>query len=156
MLFRFCENKPANVPAEERKLGMIWCMEWICKMADMAAGAGGKITILFDMRGYTMENVDTETASVIVDVLQRQYPERLGQLLIYEAPTSFWMLWNLVWPFLNTATQAKVSMLYAAEGLQQIAETVPQSILPKDLGGTAESKFCVHAVRHFQSTGCIL
>lgn len=26
MLFRFSENKPACVPAEERKLGMIWCM----------------------------------------------------------------------------------------------------------------------------------
>lgn len=56
-------------------------------MADMATGANGQITILFDMRNYSMENMDTDTASVIVDVLQRQYPERLGKLLIYDAPT---------------------------------------------------------------------
>lgn len=66
------------------------------------------------------------------------------------------MSWNLIWPFLNAATQSKVSMLYAAEGLLQIAETVPASVLPTDLGGTSEAKFCVHAVEHFQATGCIL
>jgi hypothetical protein len=36
------------------------------------------------------------------ELLQNHYPERLGQLFLYEAPTAFWAIWKAVSSFVST------------------------------------------------------
>lgn len=79
--------------------------------------------------------------------VQQQYPERLGQLFIYEAPTVFWALWNMIWPFLTVSTRGKVQLVSGESGLKAIHSMVPPSILPASLGGTSPLKRFSDAVK---------
>lgn len=88
-----------------------------------------------------------QPADEVVVGVQKQYPERLGQLFIYEAPTVFWALWNMIWPFLTAATAEKVQLVSGDAGLQAIHSVVPPSILPAALGGTSPLKPFAEAVR---------
>lgn len=85
--------------------------------------------------------------------MQKQYPERLGQLFIYEAPTVFWALWNMIWPFLTAATAEKVKLVSGEEGLQAIHSVVPPSILPAALGGTSTFKPFAEAIGWMAGAG---
>ena len=107
------------------------------------------------MRDCGTEHMDSQGASNMVDILQKQYPERLARLLIYQAPSVFWLVWNMVWPFLTTETQGKVKMVYDEEGKEELSKVIPHHTLPIDLGGGSNLKFCVDAVDNFRRNGCL-
>lgn len=81
-----------------------------------------------------------KTGMMLCFGVQKQYPERLGQLFIYEAPTVFWALWNMIWPFLNASTRDKVQLVSGDAGRASIHSMVPSNILPSALGGTSPLK----------------
>lgn len=148
-------NLAAHQPSQDKKSrqhALIWCMEHLVELADKQLQTSkGQAIIIFDLQGYTMENVDTEDAAAIVDILQKQYPERLGQLFIYEAPTVFWALWNMIWPFLTASTREKVQLVSGDSGLEAIHSMVPHSILPPALGGTSTLKPFIESVRDLRA-----
>jgi CRAL/TRIO domain len=113
-------------------------MEHLCAIADRVNSPDGTVCIVFDMQGYTSENIDLEHASGLVDILQRQYPERCGRLFIVQPPTAFWVVWNLIWPFLNSRTRAKVEMLTSEDELVKLHAVVPPNVLPSELKGQAD------------------
>jgi hypothetical protein len=79
--------------------------------------------------------------------MQKQYPERLERLFIYEAPTVFWALWSMVWPFLAVSTREKVQLVSGDAGLKAIHCMVSSTILPSSLGGSADLKPFAEAVK---------
>ncbi|KXS13266.1 CRAL/TRIO domain-containing protein, partial [Gonapodya prolifera JEL478] len=77
----------------------------------MAPGVG-QMVIIMDMKEYTWAN--RPPASVTMDTLNflsNHYPERLGKCFIVDAPWVFSTLWNLVRPFLDPVTAAKISFI---------------------------------------------
>lgn len=67
-------NLAAHQPSQDKKSrqhALIWCMEHLVELADKQLQTSkGQAIIIFDLQGYTMENVDTEDAAAIVDILQ--------------------------------------------------------------------------------------
>jgi CRAL/TRIO domain len=135
---KLARHMPNRAPLSQRKNVLIWCMEHLCAIADRDADNDGTVCIVFDMNGYTSENVDLESASTMVDILQRQYPERCGQVFIIQPPIAFTVVWTVIWPFLNSRTRAKIETLNSDSDLTKLHAVVPTSILPRELKGHAD------------------
>merc|ERR1712146_361901 len=65
-----------------------------------------------------------------------QYPERLGQVLVFPVgPVTRW-LWSIAAPFLPQRTQGKVVLLDSAPWRDEIRKYVDEDQLPTRFGGT--------------------
>lgn len=74
-------------------------------------GKRERVTVVFNASDYNRRNSPAiSTLMTLVKVLQRCYPERLGALVIVNAP--FWMraVVNILWPLLSKAVSDKIRM----------------------------------------------
>lgn len=70
MLIDLSAHQP-NQDKQDRQHALIWCMEHLVALADRTLqSSGGRAIIIFDLQGYTMDNLDTEDAAAIVDIVQ--------------------------------------------------------------------------------------
>jgi putative NADH-flavin reductase len=94
-------------------------------------------TAIADLAGFSpSRNFSLALTKVLIDILQKYYPERLAYALVLNTPAMFRMLWNMIAPFLEERTKAKVHLLGTSTKLLQ--EYVPAEMLEKFLGGTHE------------------
>lgn len=71
---------------------------------------------------------------ILIDILQKYYPERLAYALVIHTPMTFRMLWNMIAPFLEERTKAKVHLL--GNDLMALQKYIPKDQLEVVLGGT--------------------
>lgn len=57
------------------------------------------ICIVFDLRKFTLANMDYQFVKRLVWLLGKYYPERLGICLIYGAPIIFQGCWTVIRPW---------------------------------------------------------
>ena len=54
----------------------------------------------------------SKVGKAVVGVLQDHYPERLQMQILVDPPTTFWLLWKVLSPFVDPVTKKKVHMVY--------------------------------------------
>uniref|UniRef100_A0A8C5QLR3 SEC14 like lipid binding 5 n=1 Tax=Leptobrachium leishanense TaxID=445787 RepID=A0A8C5QLR3_9ANUR len=97
-------------------------------------------TCLVDLEGLNMRHLwrpGVKTLLRIIEVVEANYPETLGRLLIVRAPRVFPVLWTLVSPFINENTREKF-LIYSGNNYQGpggIADYLDCEIIPDFLGG---------------------
>ncbi|CAL4104624.1 unnamed protein product, partial [Meganyctiphanes norvegica] len=67
--------------------------------------------IIVDMKDFTIASMDYGAVTTLFKVMQDHYPERLGFMLIINAPTVFSVSWNIVKKWLNERTSNKIVFL---------------------------------------------
>lgn len=72
-------------------------------------------------------------------LLQNYHPERLGQLLVVNAPMMFKGLWSVISPWLEARTKRKIQVLSAGSTPASLCALIPRENLIRQLGG--ESKW---------------
>ena len=73
----------------------------------------------------------------IIEVVEANYPETMGYLLIVRAPRVFPVLWTLISPFIDENTRKKF-LIYGGhdyEGSGGLADYIPIEFIPDFLGG---------------------
>ena len=68
-----------------------------------------------------------------MDILQKYYPERLAYALVLNAPYAFRMIWNMIAPFLEERTKAKVHIL--GTNMSKLQDYVAPDVLEVCFGG---------------------
>ncbi|KAG5278249.1 hypothetical protein AALO_G00096850 [Alosa alosa] len=97
-------------------------------------------TCLVDLEGLNMRHLwrpGVKTLLRIIEVVEANYPETLGRLLIVRAPRVFPVLWTLVSPFINENTRQKF-LVYSGNNYQGpggLVDYIDQEIIPDFLGG---------------------
>ncbi|XP_073492448.1 SEC14-like protein 5 [Aquarana catesbeiana] len=97
-------------------------------------------TCLVDLEGLNMRHLwrpGVKALLRIIEVVEANYPETLGRLLIVRAPRVFPVLWTLVSPFINENSRKKF-LIYSGNNYQGpggIADYVDKEIIPDFLGG---------------------
>uniref|UniRef100_UPI0035900E42 SEC14-like protein 1 isoform X2 n=1 Tax=Myxine glutinosa TaxID=7769 RepID=UPI0035900E42 len=97
-------------------------------------------TCLVDLEGLNMRHLwrpGVKALLRIIEVVEANYPETLGRLLIVRAPRVFPVLWTLVSPFINDNTRQKF-LIYGGndyQGLGGLVDYIDKDIVPDFLGG---------------------
>ncbi|XP_075035257.1 SEC14-like protein 5 [Mixophyes fleayi] len=97
-------------------------------------------TCLVDLEGLNMRHLwrpGVKALLRIIEVIEANYPETLGRLLIVQAPRVFPVLWTLVSPFINENSRRKF-LIYSGNNYQGpggIADYLDKEIIPDFLGG---------------------
>nr|XP_020664277.1 SEC14-like protein 5 isoform X1 [Pogona vitticeps]XP_020664278.1 SEC14-like protein 5 isoform X2 [Pogona vitticeps] len=97
-------------------------------------------TCLVDLEGLNMRHLwrpGVKALLRIIEVVEDNYPETLGRLLIVRAPRVFPVLWTLVSPFINENTRQKF-LIYSGNNYQGpggLVDYLEKEIVPDFLGG---------------------
>lgn len=142
-------TKPDPHDRDEKLQFMIYSMERAIRRMDTNRGVE-KMLWLVCCEGYNMKyNGEIGFAKELLSILQNHYPERLGALVIYDAPFVFRAFWKIIYPFIDKKTQKKVTFLSGTrEPGGQIHNFVNEwfdaselAKLEKYFGGTMETPF---------------
>jgi hypothetical protein len=97
-------------------------------------------TCIVDLEGLSMRHLwrpGIRALLSIIEVVEANYPETMGCLLIVRAPRVFPVLWTLVSPFIDENTRKKF-MIYGGNDYQAaggLVEFVEDKYIPDFLGG---------------------
>ncbi|XP_028561626.2 SEC14-like protein 5 isoform X1 [Podarcis muralis] len=97
-------------------------------------------TCLVDLEGLNMRHLwrpGVKALLRIIEVVEENYPETLGRLLIVRAPRVFPVLWTLVSPFINENTRQKF-LIYSGNNYQGpggLVDYLDKDVIPDFLGG---------------------
>ncbi|XP_071374807.1 SEC14-like protein 1 [Centroberyx affinis] len=97
-------------------------------------------TCLVDLEGLNMRHLwrpGVKALLRIIEVVEANYPETLGRLLILRAPRVFPVLWTLVSPFIDENTRKKF-LIYAGNDYQGpggLVDYIDREVIPDFLGG---------------------
>ncbi|XP_078736753.1 SEC14-like protein 1 isoform X2 [Lampetra fluviatilis] len=97
-------------------------------------------TCLVDLEGLNMRHLwrpGVKALLRVIEVVEANYPETLGRLLIVRAPRVFPVLWTLVSPFINDNTRHKF-LIYGGNDYQGpggLVDYIDKDVIPDFLGG---------------------
>ncbi|ELW72150.1 SEC14-like protein 5 [Tupaia chinensis] len=97
-------------------------------------------TCLLDLEGLNMRHLwraGGEALLRMIKVVEDNYPETLGRLLILRAPRVFPVLWTLISPFINENTRRKF-LIYSGshyQGPGGLVDYLDKDVIPDFLGG---------------------
>ncbi|KAG7670612.1 hypothetical protein Ndes2526A_g00388 [Nannochloris sp. 'desiccata'] len=126
-----------------------FCLEAASRLCDTAPVGDGKLLALFDLQGAKWANMDRHALSSCFSILEREFPERIHKIFMYDAPTIFDLLWKIVSPFVDPHTRKKVAFI---QGLEPFLNVVDKSIVPEVYGGVCEEVAVEVAVRRMHGS----
>ncbi|XP_011885801.1 PREDICTED: SEC14-like protein 5 isoform X2 [Cercocebus atys] len=97
-------------------------------------------TCLLDLEGLNMRHLwrpGVKALLRMIEVVEDNYPETLGRLLIVRAPRVFPVLWTLISPFINENTRRKF-LIYSGSNYQGpggLVDYLDREVIPDFLGG---------------------
>jgi hypothetical protein len=89
-------------------------------------------SIIFDMSGFSMSNMDYAPVKFMISVFEAHYPESLGKLFIHKAPWVFPPIWNIVKNWLDPVVASKINF---TKNLKDLEKHIDSKWIPKSLEG---------------------
>jgi len=110
---------------------ILYCLEKAIRLGEERGVE--KICLVFDLSGFSSASMDYELVRELFVLLANYYPERLGQVLLWSAPSVFSAFWRVIRPYIDPATAAKVQ--FVARG--DLGEHIDVGEHPAELRGRA-------------------
>lgn len=104
-------------------------------------------TCIVDLEGLSMRHLwrpGIRALLRIIEVVEANYPETMGRLLIVRAPRVFPVLWTLISPFIDENTRQKF-MFYGGNDYQEpggLRDFIDEKYIPDFLGGHCYVSLC--------------
>ncbi|KAF2121750.1 CRAL-TRIO domain-containing protein [Lophiotrema nucula] len=89
-------------------------------------------TIVFDMTGFSLANMDYAPVKFMIKCFEANYPESLGTVLVYKAPWVFNAIWNIIRGWLDPVVAGKVHFCKQIDDLEGF---ISRNQIPSELGG---------------------
>lgn len=67
-----------------------------------------KICWIVDFNGFGFRHTDPRAGVALVQVLSAHYPERLSQVMLFDAPMAFRIMSSVLWPVMDEQQRSKV------------------------------------------------
>lgn len=121
-----------NRDLNEFKRFVVYLIEKLCSRMQ---GDQEKFTMIADLQGWGYSNCDIRGSLAALDILQNNYPERLGKLLIVHVPYLFMKAWKIIYPFIDKNTKSKIIFVEDKNMMTKLLEDIDESQLPEQYGG---------------------
>lgn len=121
-----------NKDLDEFKRFVVYVLDKVC--SSMSQGQE-KFVGIAELKGYGYSNSDVRGYLSALSILQDYYPERLGKLLIVNAPYIFMKVWQIVYPFIDNQTKKKIVFVEKNKEKSTLLEYIDESQLPEMYGG---------------------
>ncbi|WIA28850.1 hypothetical protein OEZ86_011376 [Tetradesmus obliquus] len=131
------------------RLFTCYVMNAMMALCDAAVNPGRRLISIFDMSHCAMANIDVACLTMILRLLGHHYVEQLDCMVFFNPPLVVWGLWHSMKGLLPDATRAKIKFVGPGD-THELQEVVPQQVLPKQYGGSAELLLVQEAVRQFK------
>ncbi|KAK0713137.1 putative phosphatidylinositol transporter protein [Lasiosphaeria miniovina] len=95
-------------------------------------------TIVFDMTGFSLANMDYTPVKFMVKCFEANYPESLGVVLVHKAPWLFQGIWKVIKGWLDPVVANKV---HFTNNVREMEEFVPVNHIPKELDGAEDWEY---------------
>lgn len=95
-------------------------------------------TIIFDMTGFSMANMDYTPVKFMIKCFEANYPESLGAVLVHKAPWVFQGIWRIIKGWLDPVVASKVHFTNNVKEMQEFIE--PQRIT-RELDGQEDWEY---------------
>lgn len=125
------------------------CEEGLLLMEEATAVSGHPVSqwsLLIDLEGLNMRHLwrpGIKALLRIIEIVETNYPETMGRVLIMRAPRCFPILWTLISTFINENTRQKFIFYcgtnYQEQGPGSLSEYINPEFIPDFLGGSSES-----------------
>ncbi|KAL7289682.1 hypothetical protein TKK_0016406 [Trichogramma kaykai] len=103
-------------------------------------------TLLIDLEGLNMRHLwrpGIKALLRIIEIVEANYPETMGRVLILRAPRCFPILWTLISTFIHENTRNKFVFYcgtdYQEQGAGGLSDNIDPEYIPDFLGGTSET-----------------
>ncbi|KAF1351834.1 CRAL-TRIO domain-containing protein, partial [Delphinella strobiligena] len=98
----------------------------------MLRGNVDTATIIFDMTGFSMANMDYAPVKFMIKCFEANYPESLGSVVVYKAPWVFNQIWRIIKGWLDPVVASKI---HFAKNIDELETYIPRSRILKELDG---------------------
>lgn len=95
-------------------------------------------SVLFDMTGFSMANMDYVPVKFMIKCFEANYPECLGVVLVHKAPWVFQGIWKIIRGWLDPVVASKVVFTNTVEEME---EHISRSQIIKELGGDEDWEY---------------
>lgn len=89
-------------------------------------------TIVFDMTGFSMANMDYTPVKFMIKCFEANYPESLGAVLVHKAPWVFQGIWKIIKGWLDPVVAGKV---HFTNNTKEMEEFIPPKQILRELDG---------------------
>lgn len=100
-------------------------------------GKVDSVAVLLNLTDSTMANIDYAAVKFLISVLEKDYPESLGIILLLNAPWFFSGVWKIISAMLDPVVAEKVKFV----SVKELPEYIDPTYLPESLGGTMKQEF---------------
>jgi hypothetical protein len=108
-------------------------IEWCALYLQDVHKSRDTFTIVFDLTGFTLKNADYTSIKFLAEILESDYPETLGKILVHNAPWIFSTVWNIIKHWIHPVIAAKI---YFTKNYYDLLEFIDSDSIPDYLGGT--------------------
>lgn len=125
------------------------CEEGLLLMEEATTVCGHPVSqwsLLIDLEGLNMRHLwrpGIKALLRIIEIVETNYPETMGRVLIMRAPRCFPILWTLISTFINENTRKKFIFFcgndYQEQGPGSLSEYIDSEFIPDFLGGSSEA-----------------
>lgn len=105
-------------------------------------------TIVFDMNGFGMNNMDYQSVKFLVSCFQTFYPESLGQVLVVDAPWIFNGCWVVIKPWLDPVVASKIKFIPSSA----LEDHIDKKYIPKCLLSAEDGQEEGYSYQYFPQT----
>ncbi|POS83935.1 hypothetical protein EPUL_001892 [Erysiphe pulchra] len=95
-------------------------------------------SVIFDMTGFSMANMDYSPVKFMIKCFEANYPECLGVILVHKAPWVFQGIWKIIRGWLDPVVASKVQFTNTVEEME---EYVNRSQIIKEFGGDEDWEY---------------
>ncbi|GAA96890.1 uncharacterized protein L969DRAFT_94852 [Mixia osmundae IAM 14324] len=114
------KHKPSEQSQKSLERFTIFNMETARTL--MASSETFQGTLIFDMTGFGLSNMDWACVSFIVKCFEAYYPETLGLALIHKAPWVFQGIWKILGPLLDPVVRSKIDFTKNEAALEKYVD----------------------------------
>ncbi|PIC39092.1 hypothetical protein B9Z55_010895 [Caenorhabditis nigoni] len=132
------------------KLTLSICEDGLQRAAEATRKLGTPISswsLVVDLDGLSMRHLwrpGVQCLLKIIEIVEANYPETMGQVLVVRAPRVFPVLWTLISPFIDEKTRKKFMVSGGSGGdlKEELRKHIDEKFIPDFLGGSCLTTNC--------------